>query len=497
MAALARKMTSRDDKPQGKRGGDITAPRSPSVLLPEELLRAGILSDPSTPAGAYKRARGLVRQGGFKEARTLLLPHQLTAAGGLRPKIAELLGVCAMQVGGEWQPLFEQALRDYRECGDGAGQARVLRHLGEMSMDAGKFKAADVYFRNAANLFNDIGEKYRAADVVRLRARVRVRAGKFVEAMQRVDESLRALVTLNRPREEALTRIDRAVILAYMGQAASCAKELVFAERLLATSGNQVDRVQARLRRAETLFILGDADRAISGIKRILADVVALDHVCTRAWCHLLLGRALTQRDPVAARRNLMRARHLYGSIDSAFGLANTDVFLGILEHRMGLNVLERLRGVADAPLGEWPLFTAYLQLARAEVIAKSKPENARRMLFEARTFATRTQNRYLMGLLDATLRRLELVNGEEASMLTPVRPKAAATIVQSAQSVVSTAYKPKGGPLRMDEALTDSLENSRLVSAVRLIDTRARTSPSLMLQPPGRASRRGQRRGA
>ncbi len=466
--------------------------RTSRVLLPHELLRAGILSDPSTPAGAYKRAKGLVRQGGFSQARSILLPHEKTDDIKQRPQIVELLGVCAMQMGGEWRALFNEALCDYTEAGDVEGQARVHRHLGEMCLDAGQFKDADVHLRNAGTLFHTLQQKDRCANVLRLRARVRVRAGKFVQAMNRVDEALRILVTLGRAREEALCRIDRAVILAYMGEAEQCAKELVGAERLLATSGNRIDRVQARLRRAETLFILGDAERAVRGLRSIMSDVVALDHVCTRAWAHQLLGRALAQSDSNAARRNLMRARHLYESIESRFGLANTEVFLSILEHRMGLNPLSRLRALSEAPMGEWPMFAAFLHLARAEVAVEKKPDVSKRMLFEARDFAERTKNRYLVGLIDEALRRLKLVSTEEAVRLTQLTAEPAAAVIKPLVcAAVSPGYRPKGGPLRMEYNDVTGGEGSRMTSAVRFIDTRCRTTPSLTLRVPGRRRRR------
>ena len=45
------------------------------VITPQRLVEAGILTDPGSPEGAYKRARVLVNRGEFKAARALLYPH--------------------------------------------------------------------------------------------------------------------------------------------------------------------------------------------------------------------------------------------------------------------------------------------------------------------------------------------------------------------------------------------------------------------------------------
>ena len=350
------------------------------ALEPEHLMQAGILSNPNTPEGAYRRARGLVRQGHYQEARNLLYPHARSAPCALRPKIAELLGVCAVHGGGDWRQLLEAALSGYADFSDATSMARVHQHMGDMLLVIGRFDEASSSFRAASSLFRGQGDAARAAMADCRRARVQLRAGHIKSALACVDRALTELMPLSRARDEGLARLDRARILAYLGDSETCAKELISAERMLATSGNRSDRVRARLARAETFLILGQTPRARAGLRRVLADVVDLEDVATRAAAHMFLGRSLIGESPIKARRNLMRAKHLYQTINSDFGVANCELSLSLVEHRLGFAVHGRLRQLADFPLEKWPLFAADLRRVRAETIAGKKPDLARRI---------------------------------------------------------------------------------------------------------------------
>jgi len=454
------------------------------TLDPDRLIEAGILSNPDKPEGAYRLARGLVRQGQYKEARNLLYPHARTAPCGLRPKIAELLGVCAIHSGGEWRELLEAAACGYAQYGEQASVAQVRQHIGDMLLVLGEFKAADDNYLEASKAFRAAGETARAALADCMRARVRLRAGHIESALACVDRALTELMPLRRARDEGIARLDRALILAYLGDRSTCAKELLSAERMLATTGNRSDQVRTRLARAETLLILGDTRRACAGLRRLLADVVDLEDIATRAHVHMLLGRALLTDKPPNARRNLMRAKHLYQSIDSAFGLANCELFLAQIEHRLGFAVHGRLRSLTASPLDQWPLFAAELRAVRAETIADSSPDLARSLLFEARKFAVRSGNRSLARTTDLCLRRARLVASDD---LTPIEDEKTTPMVQGG-ATTTQGHVPAGGPDPMveDETVRDLVvvTNVERTRAERLV-RRTISSPSLTLTPP------------
>lgn len=409
------------------------------------LVEAGILSPPDSPQGAYRRATALLRQGQYQEARALLYPHVRSAPGGLRANIAELLATCAVHLGGDWTSLIDSAFQGRTLPGE---KARVYRLLGDAQHQQGAFVMADESYHRCAELYMEAGDRVKAALANCRRARVQLRAGHITAALQRVDRSLDVLLPLKRPRDEGVVRLDRARILASMGQGEASAKEAVWGERLLAASGNQVDRSEARLARAEALWILGESERAVRGLERVLEEVADIDDVETRAWVHTLLGRALISDSISNARRHLMRGKHLYERLRSTFGLATCELWMSQAEHRMGLAVYERLRTLAQHDLSEWPLYEAELKTVRAEVLSQKDPERARRLLFDARQFGVSSGNRSLARRVDNALLQLGLVATED---LEPLDDEATVPTVHTGVTQ-SAGLVPPGGPQRIDD---------------------------------------------
>ncbi len=393
----------------------------PRGLEPEVLLEHGILGDPDDPDDALRRARGLAEQGHYREARSLLLPHANQEGGGARD-IAEILALCALRMNGAAAaPALEQALEAHLAADELAGAARLHRHLGELHLAKGELRMADSYLRDAAAIYVRLHEPAEGALVECARAQGRLRAGYLDRALRRVERALSTLAQAGQPRAEALARLDRARILANQGQAHLAARDLLAAERHLGVSGNQSDRVHVRLTRAETLVATGELARAANGLKRLLTEVVDLDDSATCAMVHLLLGQALTDQEPVAARRHLMRARHLYEGLRHGYFVTACDIALGRVEARMGLNPRSRLAPLTDKALAEWPLLMARLWVARAEMAAAEDPEGARRLIYRARGFAIDSGNRALLRDADRTLFARGLAQSHEVEELTPV----------------------------------------------------------------------------
>lgn len=456
-------------------------------LQPEELIEAGILSNTETPNGAIKRARGLIEQGAYQRAREILYPHARTKDPVSRPKIAELLGTCALHCGGGWEDLFKAALHSFVKSHDKRGSARVYHLLGEGLLNAGDLKQAEKCLRRASELFSDVGDPGPAAMAVCARARVRMRAGDLKVALRLVDQALSQLAPLGHSHDEGLVRLVRARILAYLGASGPCAKELIIAERLLACSGSKKDRLLAAMVRAETLINLGQGAKAFAGLRRLLLEVVDLEDVHTRAWVHVMLGRAAAPESLPEARRHLMRAKHLFSGVGSDLGVADCDLRLAQVESRLGFAVHGRLHGLGQLPLHEWRLFAAELKIARAECISEESSDLARRLILEARSFGRDSGNRSLVRAADAALRACRLITLDED--LTPIDDERTIPNVHGGVTVTA-GYVPPGGPQLFEEdTFVDSSprlsESAQRRSAERLLGRHSQTSLGFGLTPP------------
>ncbi len=390
-------------------------------LRPEVLIDQGILGDPNDPQDACRRARGLVQQAKYREARELLVPH-LGVPGALGRHILELVAQCAMYAGSlDWPELIGRCLVAFEEAGDQAGTARAHRNMGEMLLWVGRMREADRHLRDAAAHFSRVGDLMRIAVVDCLRSLLRLRSGHIERAYQRIDDAVRRLGELGQPRGEALARLDRARILACRGEGARAAKDILLAERALGVSGSAEDRLLVRLTHAETLLTMGDDARAASGLQRLFADADGLEDVATGAWMHLMLGQALMASDAVYARRHLLRSRHLYENLQHTYSLTACDIALVRVEHRLGLDTRSRRDALARQDYAEWPLLRARFDLARAELSAFESPEQGRAELYKHRAFGVANGHKALVRDLDATLLRTGLAKASEIDELTPV----------------------------------------------------------------------------
>jgi tetratricopeptide (TPR) repeat protein len=457
-------------------------------LAPELLMRAGILRDPSDPEQAYLRARSLANHGQYREARDLIMPHARTADGELRQRITALLARCSMVGGGgDWEQLLTATLAGYQEAHDELGAARTRRDIGNMLMAQGRFDEADAQLKQAYGVFIAHGDPCRAGMVELLRARARLAAGYVKRAEQRVAQALLLLTQSNDARGLALGRLVRARIMALQGDAEAAAKDLVAAERYLSTSGSALDRIRARLARAECLYHLGDARRAADGLKRVLIDVVDLEEVEIRAFVHTLLGQALTDLHPTAARQYLMRGRHLYETMKQAYQVARCDIALARAEHKIGLNARGRLKGIPTDSFGRWPLLAAQYNIARALVSAERDPERSRQALLKSRAFAADNGNRALQHQVDAALRLTGLVSTDEIAAIDTVavdpRPLVEAGSIPAPAGMLSP--RPPEPYQISDSTDRDLIIAPRVPSAVRLITGDTTPKTALVLRPP------------
>ena len=464
------------------------APQIHVGLSPDVLLREGILSDPEKPEQAIRRARGLAQQGHYREARDLLCPHSRVEDLTLRLKITELLATCAMRgSGGDWEDLLQATLKGQVAVGDELGAARTRRHLGEMLVNVGRIDEAESYLKDALDAFVRLGDRSRAAKVECLRAKARMRAGYVSRALDRINVAIEVFNELGNGRGLALARLERACILARQADSVGAARDLLAAEHFLASSGGAFDRLRARLARAECLHILGDSRRAVSGLKRILVDVVDLEETPIRAYVHTLLGQASMELEPSAARQYLMRGRHLYESLKFDYYVVLCDIELARVEHRMGLNARSRLKQISDRPVTEWPSIASTLALARAEVIGAKDPDRARLALFRARSFAHDAGDRSLQKAVDRALLTTGLATQDEVRELSPVEAQDTRPMVQVGTGAEPGALRPRPEPFAISDVSSDHgvIIRSRPEQAARVVRRDAPQHAGITLKEP------------
>jgi hypothetical protein len=255
---------------------------------------------------------------------------------------------------------------------------------------------------------------------------------------------------------------------------------MIAAERYLSSSGSALDRIRAKLTRAECLHVLGESRRAADGLKRVLTDVVDLEEVSIRAWVHALLGESLAEISPSAARQYLMRARHLYESLKQTYHVARCDVALANVERRIGLNALGRLKSVPAQGLSRWPLLAAQYNMARAHLSAEKQPERAREALLKARGFAHDNGNRALMLQVDSTLRATGLIADEE---LEPLSPAEVAPMVQAGSSPAPAGPRPE--PYQIADASDHEVLIVPRPAPLRMIQAASTPRTGLSLRRP------------
>jgi hypothetical protein len=457
-------------------------------LSPEVLLREGILSDPGNPEQAYRRARGLIHQGRYKEARDLLCPHSRVEDPALSVKITGLLAQCAKHgSGGDWESLLNATFKGCLALGDEMGAAKARRDLGDMLVNVGRIDEGEGFLKDAADAFTRLGDRGRAAKVECLRARARLRAGYVGRALERVNAAIDSFNGLGGGRGLALARLERACILARRADNVGAARDLIAAEHFLASSGSAFDRLRARLARAECLHILGDSQRAVSGLKRVLVDVVDLEETSIRAYVHTLLGQACMELDAPASRQYLMRGRHLYQSLKCDYYVALCDIELARVEHRLGLNARGRLKQLTDKPVTEWPALASILAIARAEVCGGKESDRARQSLFRARAFAAESGNRSLLATVDRVLLTTGLATAEEMGPMTVVEGRGAEPIVQVGNGAEPGGSRRRPEPFTITDVSSDHgvVIRSRPERAARLIRPTVSGSQTVGLKDP------------
>lgn len=391
-------------------------------LAPEVLLKEGILRDPSDPEQAFFRAKSLILQGRYRDARNVLCKHLHSCQGQLGTRMTKLLAKCAMAgVGSNWEELLSTTIQAYHAGDDAVGAAKTRCALGEMYITAGRFEEAETQFRLAEEVFVERKDNALQARVLRLQAHGCMRAGLIFRALKHIQETITLLHAVSEPLGLALAQLERARIFATYGDARNAAKDLLAAENGLSNSGSALNRMRARLVRAECLYVLGDLDRSVHGLKRVLAAVLNLEEAPIRAWVYLLLGQALAIIKPGQARKYLIRSRHLYSTLGQPYHMVRSAILLASVENQLGLDTRGRLMRIRRQISTDWHYLMALHRLIQAEIECETQPNIARQAVLQVREFARENGNRGLLREIDRRLRLPGFLQMMDLDHLTPV----------------------------------------------------------------------------
>lgn len=146
-----------------------------------------------------------------------------------------------------WQEFDVLGLRCARELGDHAAEARMLRRLGLLSNDLGRYDEATGHFGAAAALYERLGDRHRQATVINSLGVVAMRRGDADTAIVRLNQALELHAELGDVRQCALVRVDLGGALIQAGRAREALEQLSRAEEHLGRSPDLSSGVRVRM----------------------------------------------------------------------------------------------------------------------------------------------------------------------------------------------------------------------------------------------------------
>jgi len=146
-----------------------------------------------------------------------------------------------------WQEFDVLGLQCARRLGDRTAEARMLRRLGLLSNDLGRYDEAAGHFGAAAALYEQLGDRHRQASVIRSLGVVAIRRGDAGVAIERLNQALEMHGELGEVRHCALARVDLGSALIQAGRAREALEQLSRAGEHLAQSPDLSSGARARM----------------------------------------------------------------------------------------------------------------------------------------------------------------------------------------------------------------------------------------------------------
>lgn len=343
----------------------------------------------ATSGRSHAPERGLVAalQGPVRDAeRALDAGDYAGAARLLRPSMREIAATLGggrtfelwARCGAEGAAAIDvrlalnQALHAYQDGHDVAGMARCHAGLGELCFGRGELDAAGREFGYAHDLFARHGTvQERVATLGRL-ASAALHRGDAAQSLADTDASLRLCRSLAAPLAvEAEARLVRAQALAALGQPQAAARELLWAERLMASDPAAQAAPGLTLARAEGLLAAGHPRRAASVLRPLQQAAAAPHELSPQRRAHVLRleGEAALADAPASAVTALDRAQQRFAALGQPYHRISCELALARALHRAGApDAHARLDALAAARLQRWPRLAATLAQAQAEL---------------------------------------------------------------------------------------------------------------------------------
>jgi tetratricopeptide (TPR) repeat protein len=204
-----------------------------------------------------------------------------------------------------WQEFDLLGLRCARQVGDPAAEARMLRRLGMLANDLGRYDEAAGHFGAAAALYERLGDRHRQATVINSLGVVAIRRGDLETAIGLLNQALAMHEALGDVRQCALVRVDLGNALIQVGRPGDALEQLRLAEEHLRQSPDLSSGARLRMLKGRARGHLGDMAAAEDELDSALESMRALSSVSGQA-------EALGYRGELAERSGVPTEAELY-----------------------------------------------------------------------------------------------------------------------------------------------------------------------------------------
>ena len=218
-----------------------------------------------------------------------------------------------------WQEFDLLGLRCARELGDRGGEARMLRRLGLLSNDLGRYEEAAGHFGAAAALYEQLGDRHRAARVIKSLGVVAIRRGDTETAIGRLHQALEMHGELGDERHCALVRVDLAYALIQAGRPWEALGQLGLAGQALRDSADLSTGARLRMLTGRARGqIDGDLSAAEAELDAAVESMRALNSVTGQAEALAYRGELAERAGlPTEAEIHYERAAELLGTLSA------------------------------------------------------------------------------------------------------------------------------------------------------------------------------------
>lgn len=204
-----------------------------------------------------------------------------------------------------WQEFDLLGLRCARQVGDPGAEARMLRRLGMLANDLGRYEEAVGHFGAAAALYERLGDRHRQATVINSLGVVAIRRGDLETAIRRLNQALAMHEALGDVRQCALVRVDLGNALIQVGRPGDALEQLRLAEEHLRQSPDLSSGARLRMLKGRARGHLGDMAAAEDELDSAVESMRALSSVSGQA-------EALGYRGELAERSGVPTEAELY-----------------------------------------------------------------------------------------------------------------------------------------------------------------------------------------